>query len=134
MATSLKFRFQEEEELYFPCKENKGADQMYSYCTTICCVVTAQPICAYAKSGFLMMRLIIIMMDKTIRFKWVINPFMDFPIVYWVIPLSSLGPLGVIFKFYSIFNEISLSKQNSPKWDAAFCGVASGAILFAFVH
>ena len=26
------------------------------------------------------------------------------------------------------------SKQNSPKWDAAFCGVTSGAILFAYVQ
>ena len=24
-------------------------------------------------------------------------------------------------------------KQNSPRWDAAFCGVTSGAILFAYV-
>ena len=31
------------------------------------------------------------------------------------------------------FDEIPLSKQNSPRWDAAFCGVTSGAILFAYV-
>ena len=31
------------------------------------------------------------------------------------------------------FDEISLSKQNSPRWDASFCGVTSGAILFAYV-
>ena len=28
----LKFRFQEEEKLYYPCSENKGADQLRSYC------------------------------------------------------------------------------------------------------
>ena len=28
----------------------------------------------------------------------------------------------------------SLSKQNSPRWDVAFCGVASGTILFANVQ
>ena len=32
MARSLKFRIQEEEELYYPCSENKGADQLCSYC------------------------------------------------------------------------------------------------------
>ena len=26
-----------------------------------------------------------------------------------------------------------LSKQNSPRWDAAFCGVTSGAMLFVYV-
>ena len=26
------------------------------------------------------------------------------------------------------------SKQNSPRWDAAFCGVTSGTILFAYVQ
>ena len=36
--------------------------------------------------------------------------------------------------FISYFDEISLSKQNSLRWDAAFCGVASGAILFAYVQ
>ena len=37
--------------------------------------------------------------------------------------------LGVISNFY----VIPLCKQNSPKWDAAFCGVTSGAMLFAYV-
>ena len=32
---------------------------------------------------------------------------------------------------YSFFDEFPVSKQNSPRWDAAFCGVTSGAILFA---
>ena len=32
-ARRLKFRIQEEEELYYPCSENKGADQLCSYCT-----------------------------------------------------------------------------------------------------
>ena len=29
---SLKFRIYEEEGLYYPCSENKGADQLRSYC------------------------------------------------------------------------------------------------------
>ena len=33
MATSLKFQIKQEEELYYPCSENKGADQLCSYCT-----------------------------------------------------------------------------------------------------
>ena len=35
--------------------------------------------------------------------------------------------------FIQFFDEISLSKQNSPRWDAAFFGGTSGAILFACV-
>ena len=31
-ARSLKFWIQEEEALYYPCSENKGADQLRSYC------------------------------------------------------------------------------------------------------
>ena len=38
------------------------------------------------------------------------------------------------FEFlYHFFDEIPQSKQNSPRWDTAFCGVTSGAILFAYV-
>ena len=33
----------------------------------------------------------------------------------------------------SFFDEIHDSEQNSPRWDAAFCGVTSWAILFAFI-
>ena len=33
MARSLKFRFYEEEELYYLSSKNKGADQLCSYCT-----------------------------------------------------------------------------------------------------
>ena len=44
-----------------------------------------------------------------------------------------LGALGVILNFIPFINENPLSKQNSPRWDAAFCGVTSGAILFAYV-
>ena len=29
-ARSLKFLTEEEEELYYPCRENKGADQLHS--------------------------------------------------------------------------------------------------------
>ena len=31
-ARSLKFQIKEEEKLYYPCSENKGADQLRSYC------------------------------------------------------------------------------------------------------
>ena len=31
-ARSLKFRIKVDEELYYPCSENKGADQLRSYC------------------------------------------------------------------------------------------------------
>ena len=59
---------------------------------------------------------------------------MDFPIlIKWVSPLSFLGTLGVVFHCCFIFDEFQASKQNSPRWDAAFCGVTSGTILFAVV-
>ena len=32
----------------------------------------------------------------------------------------------ILFQF---FDELPLSEQNSPKWDAALCGVTSGAKL-----
>ena len=31
MARGLKFRIKEEEGLYYPCSENKGADQLHGY-------------------------------------------------------------------------------------------------------
>ena len=41
----------------------------------------------------------------------------------------------MIFKFYPFFDEIPLSKQNSPRWDMGRrrTGVTSGAMLFAYV-
>ena len=39
----------------------------------------------------------------------------------------------MIFIFNPFFNEISMSKQNSSRWDAAFCNVTSGVMLFAFI-
>ena len=51
-----------------------------------------------------------------------------------------LGEFTFIFRgvrsvliFISFIDKIPPSKQNSPRWDAAFCGVTSGAILFAYV-
>ena len=60
---------------------------------------------------------------------------MYFPI-NWMSPLSFIhviGASGVIFIFISCFDEIFVSKENSPKLEAAFCGVTSGAILFALL-
>ena len=40
----------------------------------------------------------------------------------------------MIFIFFiSFIDEIPLYKQNSPRWDAAFCGVTSGSMLYAYV-
>ena len=39
----------------------------------------------------------------------------------------------IFFIFISYFAEFHVSKQNSPRRDAAFSGVTSGAILFAYV-
>ena len=47
MARSLKFRIQEEEELYYPCSENKGADQLRSYCEAdlrLCFCISNNPV------------------------------------------------------------------------------------------
>ena len=55
MARVLKFRFYEEEGLYYPCSENKDADQLRGY-READLRVTAKLICvfvfAYAKSRF----------------------------------------------------------------------------------
>ena len=50
----------------------------------------------------------------------------------WMSPLFG-GASGVFFIFISFFDENHVSKQNSPRWDAAFCGVISGAFRFAYV-
>ena len=47
MARGLKFWIQVEEGLYYPYSENKGADQLCSYCAADLVFVFA-----YAKSGF----------------------------------------------------------------------------------
>ena len=36
---------------------------------------------------------------------------------------------SILWSSVVIFNGIPLSKQNSPRWNATFCGVPSGAIL-----
>ena len=43
------------------------------------------------------------------------------------------GASGAFFTFISFVDEIHVSKQNSPRWDTAFFGVTSGALLFAYV-
>ena len=53
MARGLKFRIYEEEELYYPCSQNKGTDQLCSYCEADLCLCF--PI--GKKSSFLMTRL-----------------------------------------------------------------------------
>ena len=35
--------------------------------------------------------------------------------------------------FISFFYANRVNKQNGPRWDFAFCGVTSGAILFVIV-
>ena len=55
---------------------------------------------------------------------------MDSPtIIILVNLLSFYGALGVILIAISFLCEFC-SKQNSQRWDAAFCGVTSEAILF----
>ena len=59
---------------------------------------------------------------------------MDFPIlITWMSPFSSFGASGVIFHFISFIDKNQNSKQNSLRWDATFCGVTSGAIMFDYV-
>ena len=64
-----------------------------------------------------------------------IGPLVD----EWTLPsLSFEGVFRVIrsdFKFlFRSSMKFLVSKQNSPRCDAAFCGVASGAILFAYAQ
>ena len=47
MSRGLKFRNKEEDGLYYPCSENKGADQLRGYAKLICAFVFA-----YAKIRF----------------------------------------------------------------------------------
>ena len=49
---------------------------------------------------------------------------LNFPIFFTWMSQRESG----IFYFYFIFDDIHVSKQNSPGRDAAYCGVTSGAI------
>ena len=40
---------------------------------------------------------------------------------------------NICFICISFFDEFSVSKQNRPRWEAAFCGVTSGAVMFFYV-
>ena len=69
------------------------------------------------------------MVNTALTLYYLMNGFSH--LIIWVSPLSFLGVLGVIF--ISFFYEISLCKQHSPRCDATFCSVTSGAMLFAYV-
>ena len=63
-----------------------------------------------------------------------INPFLTNGLSHhYCLGESTFGFRCFRSDFYSVFDGISLCKQNSPRWDAAFCGITSGAILFAYV-
>ena len=52
MAGGLKFRVLIEKGLYYPCSENKGADQLRSYCAADLRLCFCVFVFAYAKSWF----------------------------------------------------------------------------------
>ena len=56
MARGLKFRIYEVEGLYYPCSENKGADQLRGYREADLRLCFRK--CKKKKNGFLMTRLI----------------------------------------------------------------------------
>ena len=60
---------------------------------------------------------------------------MDFLMLFnWASPFKLIfRGIRSNFSFFSFFDEIHVSKLYSPRWDAAFCDVTSGAILFAYV-
>ena len=60
---------------------------------------------------------------------------MDFPILtIWISILSFEGHKEHFDIFVSLIYENHLSKNNSPRWDATFCGFTSLAILFVYMH
>ena len=44
VARGLKFQIQKVEELYYPCGENKGADQLHIYCLRLCFRTCKKPV------------------------------------------------------------------------------------------
>ena len=109
MARGLKFRIQKEVGLYYPCSENKGADQLRGYreadlrlCFRIC-----------KKAGFLSTRLISCNMK---------------------ICIDILDEIDSILTHISLSSFLcDISQQNTPRCDAAKRGDPSGAILFAYM-
>ena len=54
-ARSLKFQIYIEEEFYYPCSENKGADQLCNYCTADlrrCFRIGKNPVFSYLRLIF----------------------------------------------------------------------------------
>ena len=53
-ARSLKFQIWEEDLLYYPGSKNKGADQLYTYCTTdlcLCFSIDKNPVFSWRSSN-----------------------------------------------------------------------------------
>ena len=92
MAIGLKFQIKEVEGLYYPCSENKAADQLRS--------VTAQLICvfvfAYTESRFfLMTRLICIQTRFILDFNYIENAFSKASVcAVWSFMVRQLEKLG----------------------------------------
>ena len=61
IARNLKFWIQKVEELFDPCSENKGADQLRSSCEAVCAFVFAYADCwfshAVAKLALIVQRM-----------------------------------------------------------------------------
>ena len=63
-----------------------------------------------------------------------LNPFLTHTCPSLLFERSVFRELRSDFVFlFKTLNEIPLSKQNSTRWEAAFCGVTSGTKLFAYV-
>ena len=76
-ARSLKFRVQEEDELYYPCSENKDADQLCSYCRAdvrLCYRIGKLRFSHYAAHYY---RLLFILCNTAL-----LQSSMDFPVIW----------------------------------------------------
>ena len=128
MARGWKFYIKKVEELYYPCSENKGADQLRSYCE------------ADLRLCFRINKMLFFSLPGTYHnlSQW------ERQIFYVLLEMrnqfnsfNGIDPMTKTIRHY-LLTYISMAsflraigKQYSPRWDAAECGVPSGAILFA---
>ena len=113
-ARCLKFWLSVGEELYYPNSENKGADQLRSYCEAdlrLCFRIGKYPV--FPLFGFIIH---VMVMYRTK------NPSSE----SWAHTRNKLLTQMSLASFLW-----DIGKQHSPRCDAAKCGFTSGAILFA---
>ena len=132
MARGLKFRIKEVEGFYYPYSENKGADQLRGYREAnlrLCFRICKKLVFSLFSYGVLCILLSCIQFEEELKED--INAHetnrLSHPYQLDECTFRFKGIRSNFLLFISFFDEILVSKQNSPRWTPRFV-----AILFVF--